>query len=364
MGGRSAALASPPGAPSRPSRIQGCGTPARGKMVHVTSTGRRTPDPDPVDYLVDSAASWLSDALRAWAADEHRKVTALAPLAVEHLGKAVLWEHNPVLLVPLTPDGEASLLLLATKPSLRSPALRTIGMSVLLARLEKVLGSLPIDGARRKRMVDSRNGAMHVGAVEPSRYVLLDALLICQALLKHVDVTEPDFFGAHYPAVQGLLDEKRTETGHRVAAKRARARQLITQLEDDLGHDVFEGTRRSLEARVVEVDVGGYGFHYEGRRQRCVECGSEGLLIGHVDVDIDVDWDVVPVGGGDYESFPVPVASITLAPDVFRCEVCRLELGGVDELREAGLPTEAFSVKSEELGPNFDYAEYIEDPDW
>src|SRR3546814_19773749 len=48
--------------------------------------------------LADSAASWLDDALKSWAAGDYAKVGVQAPMAVEHLGKAVLWHKNHVLL--------------------------------------------------------------------------------------------------------------------------------------------------------------------------------------------------------------------------------------------------------------------------
>lgn len=64
---------------------------------------------DAASSLVASAATWMREALSAWAEDQFGKVAALAPLGVEHLGKAVLWRANPVLLLPLSSDAEASL---------------------------------------------------------------------------------------------------------------------------------------------------------------------------------------------------------------------------------------------------------------
>ncbi len=62
------------------------------------------------DQLVRSAAKWIREAMDAWTEDDHQKVAMLAPLAVEHLGKAVLWKKHPALLVPLEKGAEASLI--------------------------------------------------------------------------------------------------------------------------------------------------------------------------------------------------------------------------------------------------------------
>lgn len=147
------------------------------------------------ESLVASARVWMSEALTAWAEDETTKVAVLAPLGVEHLGKAVLWSRNPVLLAPLATNAERSLLELATAPNLKSPKLRTIGLDRVLHRLESVLGALPIDRARRARMIDVRNGAMHVGSARESRHVLLDALAMCNVLLDVLGESKEHFFG-------------------------------------------------------------------------------------------------------------------------------------------------------------------------
>lgn len=47
--------------------------------------------------LTTSASRWMEPAMSSWAADEHTQVGMLAPLAVEHLCKAVLWRRNPAL---------------------------------------------------------------------------------------------------------------------------------------------------------------------------------------------------------------------------------------------------------------------------
>jgi len=213
-----------------------------------SSTDRRAEE-----ALIGSAARWMTDALDAWTIDDYSKVAVLAPLAVEHLGKAALWRENPVLLVPLSPDAESSLFSLATQPDLASPKLRTVGLAILLRRLEQLLGGLPIDSKQRTRMVEIRNGAMHVGSPSQSRHVLVDCLSVCGALLDCLGHEPKAYYGDHHSDVLGLLDEKRTEVGHRVAAKRARARRHLQELEARLGDAVFKETTDRLEELAPHV---------------------------------------------------------------------------------------------------------------
>ncbi len=137
--------------------------------------------------LLRPASRWIQDALTAWADNDYGKVSLAAPLAVELLGKAVLWNASPALLVPLQADAEASLFILAERPDLDAPKLRTIGLKIVLGRLETLLGGLHIDGKQRTRMVDTRNGAMHIGSAEQSRFVLIDALTLSVPLLARLE---------------------------------------------------------------------------------------------------------------------------------------------------------------------------------
>jgi hypothetical protein len=184
--------------------------------------------------LLLSSSSWMDDAMRAWANGKYDKVALIAPLALEHLGKAVLWRRNPVLLTPLGDNAEASLMSLATAPSLASPKLRTIGLKQVLERVETVIEGLAIVQGDKMRLVNVRNGATHVGAADASRDVLLDALTLTQTMLADLGVDPATYFGQHSRDVTALLDAKRTEVGHRVLAKRAKARQRIDQLTENL----------------------------------------------------------------------------------------------------------------------------------
>ena len=318
--------------------------------------GAPLPDLSAEVRLLRSAANWMDEALNAWAADDYGKVAVLAPLAVEHLGKAVLWRENPVLVVPLTPDAEASLFSLATQPDLASPKLRTVGLAILLRRLAQLLGGLPIDQKRCTRIVEIRNGAMHVGSPAQSRHVLVDCLAVCGVLLERIGEDPRAFYGDHQANVLALLDEKRTEVGHRVAAKFARARRQLNELEQRLDGELFQETTGRLEASAADaLDPDDFGIGLWGVDAICPECGSKGRLFGHVDVDSEIDYDTEPLGNGKYESYPVFAGwSVALSPRSFACNVCRLTLNGPEELAEGRLPASRHEIVSEDLGEDFD----------
>ncbi|MGK5738915.1 hypothetical protein [Micromonospora sp. URMC 103] len=314
--------------------------------------------------LVDSAARWMADALSAWAVDDYRKVAALAPLAVEHLGKAVLWRANPVLVVPLKEDAEASLFSLATQPDLAYPKLKTVGLAVLLRRLDRLVGNLPIDTNQRTRMVEVRNGAMHAGLPAQSRHILQDCLAVCGVLLEHLGFGDRawGFYGDHYPIVVRLLDAKRTEVGDRVTAKLAKARARLTGLSESLDDELFGQTvARLVESATDALDPDDFGSGLWGVDAKCPACKLKGRLFGRVDVDHDVDFDVESVGNGEYDSYPVLGGwTVDLTPQAFACNVCRLTLHGPEELVQAKLPAARHAISLKDLGEDFDPEHFAE----
>jgi hypothetical protein len=305
--------------------------------------------------MVRSASRWMQDALIAWAEDDFPKVATLAPLGVEHLGKAVLWNANPALLVPLSQDAEASLFILVERPDLATPKLRTIGLKIVLGRLETLLGGLPIDPIQRTRMVDTRNGAIHVGSAEQSRYVLIDALSLCVPLLARLGTTADSFYGDHKTNADGLLKEKRTEVEHVVAAKRAKARMLLRRLEDQLEPDEFQEVTSTRESTAeYDIDPNDFGSFEKmyAITHDCPECGSNGRLIGSIDVTHEVDYE--QVGVDDFVIRGPDYYFVDLIPSAFACNVCKLTLHGQQELAACDLPSSLMDVQHYQLGPDFD----------
>ncbi|WP_280249210.1 hypothetical protein [Nocardia abscessus] len=307
-----------------------------------------------VQHLITSASGWMGEAMNAWSEDDFGKVALLAPLAVEHLGKAVLWKTNPVLVVPLSQEAEASLVKLANAPSLTDAKLRTVGLKLLLNRIEAVTGALPLNNSRRNRMVEVRNGAMHIASSETSRHILTDCLTLCNVFLEHLGSAPEPFYGDHKWNVKDLVAQGRSDVQHRVAQKLARARRHLTLLEDRLGETLFQETTDRLQedAAYTLDDEQGWAVDWT-----CPECGSRGRITGPIDLSqaIAYDWD--PDGPedpytGEWE--------VTMSPFSFSCNVCRLTLAGTDELLAAGLPAHATSISPDDLGPDFDPARMAE----
>jgi hypothetical protein len=96
----------------------------------------------------------------------------------------------------------------------------------------------------------------------------------------------------------------------------------------------------------------------------CPECGSKAKVFGDVKVSGEVDYDVEPLGGSQYEAIPVGYWQVRLGPEKFFCMVCNLQLHGSQELAEAGLPSQYFDVRSQDLGPDFDVDEHVRAMYW
>lgn len=304
--------------------------------------------------LVTGAQRWIREALDAWSVDDEAKVALLAPMAVELLGKAALWKTNPVLLVQLNERHEKSLHLLATGPDLATTGLTTIGLRVVLTRLDSILGPLPVLADDLRQLVEVRNGAVHVGTAAASRDVLVDCLAIVIAVLPHLDFDEEEFFGLHTAAVQALVSERRSQVSARVMAKIAKAKAGLQRLSDQLGKDGFATVTRELASQRLTLDADEYVAEGAGVDADCPACGFQARLFGSVEVRPEAEFDVEPLGGGRYESIAYGFWQPALHPQTMVCTVCRLHLADPHELAEAGLPSQAFDVSDEDLGPDFD----------
>jgi hypothetical protein len=317
----------------------------------TTSSGPRpntsaTPDTKATSeaVLIANAKRCIGDALDAWAQGDQFNVALKAPVAVELLGKAALWRENPVLLVQLADQHEASLFLLAIQPDLTDKDVRTIGLQVVMNRLTKLIGDLPLPQKRQKRIAEVRNGAVHVGSAGDLRHVLLDCLAILQVLLDRLGIERKDFLGLHLGTVDALLDERKTEISRQVAVKLAMARARLTSLEEALGEEAFRTATDELENQRWTVDPDDFGLGGDAIDANCPECGSKARLFGELDAQ---------GGGGGYDEEPQDWR-LWFSPWVFYCMVCHLQLHGSQELVEAGLPSRHFEIESDDVGPDFD----------
>lgn len=320
--------------------------------------------------LIESAAEWIGDAIAAWLDNDPRRVVSLAPLALEHLGKAALWRRSPTLVAPLDRNYEDTLVTLAMNPAASDlPRIRTVGLSEVLSRLAKVRGDRPITKERVRVLVNCRNGALHLAVVQHqlARAVLADTLTLLNWLLEDVGQTPEEFYGHRTSAVLNLLDTRRTEIERHVAEKRHRAREkydaLVASIPDT---GVLAETIRSLSA-VARSASESLALPVYTVAQDCPVCGSEAALVGALDIDAEVDAEYEDGGITYYGGWVV-----RFQPETFHCGVCQLRFYGPQELavadlgetRELGANELDFDVNDymvEQAGDYADYADYRDD---
>lgn len=313
--------------------------------------------------LLDRSSAWLADAMDAWSDGVTDKIVALAPLAVELAAKAMLWQANPTLLVPLDRQHEASLIELATNPQISSEKLRTVGLAEALNRAIAVVSKEPkVDKRRRKRIAACRNGAVHMGTAdaELSRHVLTDCIGLLVWSLDHLGVPEAAFFGGHLGDCQVLLDQGRTEMQRAVLAKLAKNRKRYERLVQTLDKEVAAGTFEALELSAMTEFIQPEQQMQEviPARHECPACKRNGAVYGVVSVDGDAD--------AEYEDGEIVYYGywvVTLAPEFFICKVCGLHLWGPQEMVPAELPSEPYQLEQEDLG-DFDPGQHAETQGW
>jgi len=122
----------------------------------------------------------------------------------------------------------------------------------------------------------------------------------------------------------------------------------------------MEAAVRLEEQRDFLVSPTDFGHSLEAIDVNCPECGSIAKEFGTVDASPEVDFDVEPLGGGQYEPVPIPYWEISFTPQSFACVVCQLSLTGQAELTEASLDTETRVVQEDELGDGFDLSAFVE----
>lgn len=316
--------------------------------------------------LLAGATSRMREALGAWLDDDFDRAAASAPMAVELLGKAVLWSTNPSLLVPLENQQEAALVALSTEPKLDSPSLRTIGLKVALSRLTRVFGDLPVPGKRQTRLVDCRNGALHVGTLSQSgeqsaevvaRQVLTDSLTLCNFLLAKLEIDDDTFYDDKSELVVGLLRERRTELQHRVEHRLAQARERFAKWREHFeNEEMWESSATELELAAADaLPPHNFGLEMGGIGHECPACGYEGRLLGRVDVEGDAD---VEYEDGDYSYYGY--WRLTFYPRLFACHVCKLMLFDTQELDAAHIDSADREVSEAQLGEGFSAAEWAE----
>lgn len=312
----------------------------------MTSSNRQK-SLDPVEQLVAASRELMADALQAYGQGRPLKVAASAPVAIEQLTKALLWQTNPALLVMLDRSHEESLrILTGNAPSLAHPRLRTVGLDAALRRVPETIVET-VSKEKRQELINARNGAVHVGQAKESASILATALKIANRLLEALSVDSAEYYKPHTETVANLLMENRTEVQRTVDQKMARARFRWEEFKD-LSHDQLTAlAERGLETHSGFDDTGAVVT-------RCPVCHHDGSLEVHLDVnyEIDAEW-----SDGEQVTSVHPFWEV--APFRFTCHVCGLTINGNEELLAAGLPAGTMTPDESELRTEWDISEFI-----
>jgi hypothetical protein len=122
-------------------------------------------------------------------------------------------------------------------------------------------------------------------------------------------------------------------------------------MADGRQHDLNADERMRPTAHIDAPPRSGRVLELEAIDVVCPECDSIAKLFGTVDVSRDVDFDVEPVGGGQYDSYPSPYTRRSgFNPQTSACRVCQFAFASQDELTEAGLRTNSRVVSEDDLG--------------
>jgi hypothetical protein len=287
--------------------------------------------------LLESARDFADRALNAYLEDDTRVILANAAFSLEHLCKAYLYGLHPALLVELRNGQLDSLLHLVGHGNRANKSLRTISGREALKRVEDVLPNLKVPKKSLDKLIDVRDGMVHVGFMSSSGIdELLTAFLqVSDELHNELGSERESRWGEHTDLVEALITRAQSqiekETHRRIAVARARLARLAEIPVSDLVSDVA--------ARAAEADA-------SSDIQKAVYCVACGYPTPQVPARM---WMERAAAGTD-EPELVPVFfedpefrgsradnSIWLICERFKCPECKLELSS-EQLEPAGLP--------------------------
>ena len=159
-------------------------------------------------------------------------------------------------------------------------------------------------------------------------------------------------FGVNSATAERLLDERRTERQRHVDQRLAAAKARFLTFTQSIGPDLIHDTIAQKEAMTWDAVPRLINYESIGTMRPCPGCNQNGMLLGDLELDPQVDVDSTPDGpvynaGFDYY----------LLPDSFYCHVCALVLQDSEELEVVGLPSERFQLTGDELTDELlDYA--------
>lgn len=298
--------------------------------------------------LYEAARDAARLALGKYARQDRRsqlQAAIAAGSAAEYLGRAVLANHDPLLLARR--DSHPTVVMLSranTSGALDPKILRSIDASGVWLLLEQIDPKLKLRAAAEVTAV-VRNAAVHMALVESSNLeeAAIALTTIVAALHPFLGSKEPDFWGSDLnDIVQVLKDEKSNAIQRAVTALIAERRAQLDSLLTDL--DSADRQRMLIFLRAREVAYKPSERH-ELVDQVCPACQDDGVATYGIE-EGEAEESFREKSNGDWaeyswqrELYPYAMA--------FNCPVCGLHLDD-SQFDAAGLPAE-LDVQYEEV---------------
>ncbi|MGW0136230.1 hypothetical protein [Streptomyces sp. NPDC003299] len=243
---------------------------------------------------------------------EYDEFALHAGVAIERLAKAVLYRLNPLYIA----SGKVHL-------GGQKARIYTITAMEALSRLSS-LNILKVD-ADLKLLIEQRNGTVHASVGDEAKAHIPTLAKTVGPMLKHLDVSEYDFWGRWTSAVTVAVDKERDEIQRDVEIRIKQARHLF--------EDRFEGLPEGAKEKILAEPHPG-----------------EGVVLGPLTVKNNdkilflIGSVPCPACGGKASMTLTPVAQsdsrVDMTPDSFQCPLCGLELNNPLEITAARVETE------------------------
>ncbi len=261
--------------------------------------------------------------------------------AVELLVKAALASLHPALIAD--PKAELDSLLhllgLGRHATTRDTAIRTINASAAFDRVARVVDDHLKPPAAVRRVLDIRNGVVHIGEHAPTDEALLaDVAQYVDGVLQSQGWDSDAYWGSSAEAVAELVKGRavalRLWYERRLDAARANLAAIVANMD--------EAAKSAFLAAVTPPSA---SAPFEEWPVTCPACGNVGLANGEPDPDWEADWDVAD---GEAYAAGAYVSAVNLDVRSFGCRACGLVLSGpalrLAELDRVGFGESAFDV--------------------
>ncbi|GAB1472015.1 hypothetical protein MASR2M66_28930 [Chloroflexota bacterium] len=273
-----------------------------------------------IENLFVKSSIWAQKAMRSYLEEEYEHFCVQAGVAFELLGKSLLANIHPSLIV----DGDFDSLLQvcgAGSYSKRAPGnIRTIGAKDVLVRIIQIVPQIKSYEQQLVFLSNMRNGVVHIGSIETTNLsdVINSFLRASQIIVKQYNAANDDFFGEYLSTVNKFLDESSKEIERIVAIKLDHAKRVFTEKYGEFDKKTVEELAEAIRQLYALEE-------YYDEYEQCPVCPALGIASGNY----EVDWEF------DDPDDTTPSPKVTLFVHKFECRMCGLILKNLDEIKAA-----------------------------